>query len=675
MLRRRKLGDIMTFTRISILGSTGILLFQLVACSAQTARNGKSGARDERIDTNPAGSDATTKVTTGDGQPADVCDWHIGDAIEADKIKWKNTLERPREFVPKMVNGVAEYAVSAAQKEVQMLPAKCYPTTKVFAYGGNTVAYGETEEKVTWSSPGPTFEMKRNTMAHVTWSNQIKGQHLFPMDPTLHWANPDNIEKPAGPFDSDFKNPAADSPVPIVTHIHGLEVASDSDGAPDTWFTWDPDRHGKPLKIGPYEYPNAQPATTLWYHDHALGVTRLNVYAGLAGMYIIRDDNDKIAPLLPNKAHEMPLVIQDKTFDTNGQLVYTTGGGAHPYWSSSFTGETMVVNGKVMPKMDVERTRYRFRVLNGSNNQDIHLTLPELPVHSGQLPFTIIGSDGGYLPAPVGSNMLMLAPGERTDILIDFSLLAPGTPVVLKNGDKEVVQFIALDTPTVKATCDLHAPTALAPDAPKPTEPPLPQCFEHGLNTLPILTATSTRTVTLNAGADGTYYMNGRMFHDTADETPTLGTTEEWEIVNLTYEDHPMHLHLVQFQIVDRQPLKIDEETYLPVYAQAWNEANNGGQLPLDRPAKNPTLKGYLDEDDSKRQLPIGADTGWKDTVTCPSFTVTRIRVRWTPQDAVKFPFDAAHPPGYVWHCHMLEHEDNDMMRPIAPLPAPLPSP
>jgi len=124
-----------------------------------------------------------------------------------------------------------------------------------------------------------------------------------------------------------------------------------------------------------------------------------------------------------------------------------------------------------------------------------------------------------------------------------------------------------------------------------------------------------------------------------------------------------------------RQPLEIDEETYLPVYAQAWNEANNGGQLPLDRPAKNPALKGYLDKDDSKRQLPTGADTGWKDTVTCPSFTVTRIRVRWTPQDAVKFPFDAAQPPGYVWHCHMLEHEDNDMMRPIAPLPAPTPSP
>jgi len=659
----------MTFTRISILGSTGLVLLQLIACSADLARK-NSGAPDERLDSNTVGSDATTKVSTGDASTPDDCDWHKGEAIVADKIKWKNTLERPREFVA--TNGSNAYTVTVLQKDVQMLPEKCYPKTKVFAYGGSTIGYGESEPRDAWSSPGPTFEMTHGVEAHVTWLNGIDVPHLFPIDPTLHWANPDKLEPPTGPFDKDFKNPAADSPVPIVTHVHGLEVAPDSDGHPNGWFTRNvkkdapfepvPFEHGEWFKKdGPSVYPNTQPATTLWYHDHALGVTRLNVYAGLAGMYIIREENDPVAAFLPDKAHEMPLVIQDKTFDNYGQLVYTEGGGAHPYWSGSFSGETMVVNGKAMPKMDVERTRYRFRVLNGGNNQNINLTLPGLTVPDGELPFTIIGSDGGYLAAPVGSGMLMLAPGERADIVIDFSLLKPGDTVVLKNGAKEVVQFVALAT-EAKPTCALQSPQSS--DQKSSAEPPLPLCFKNGLSKIPALVSTSTRTVTLNSAEDGTYFLNGRSFHSEADEKPKLGTTEEWDIVNLTYEEHPIHLHLVQFQVLNREALKVDDNG-LPLYPEAWNEANDGGAVPLQKPAVHPALTGFIS---GKIELPKGADTGWKDTVTAPSFTVTRILVRWAPQDAVKFAFHAEQKPGYVWHCHMLEHEDHDMMRPLEPV-------
>jgi spore coat protein A, manganese oxidase len=648
----------MTLIRTSTLGVAGLLLLQLTACSADPARKNKS-APDERLDTNTVGSDASSKFSNGDSQPAADCDWHKGDPIVADKIKWQNTLERPRVFQPTNEKG-DEYTVTVLEKEVQMLPEKCYPKTKVFAYGGRSLGYGETEPKDVWTSPGPTFEMKHGAQVKVKWVNGIEGRHLFPMDPTLHWANPDKLETPKGPFDENFVNPAADSPVPIVTHVHGLEVAPDSDGSPDAWFTWDPKKFGSEFKKDqPSVYPNSQPATTLWYHDHALGVTRLNVYAGLAGMYIIRDKNDPIAALLPDEAHEMPLVIQDKTFDANGQLVYTTGGGDHPYWSSSFTGETMVVNGKVMPKMEVERTRYRFRVLNGGNNKDIHLTLPQLPV-SEQFRFTIVGTDGGYLPTPVGTDMLMLTPGERADIVIDFSSMKPGDTAVLKNGEKEVVQFKALDA-EVKPTCALQAPPAKSADAPNASAEPKPLCFANGLNKLPELKSTSTRTVTLNSAPDGTYYLNGRTFHSDADEQPKLGSTEDWEIVNLTFEEHPIHLHLVQFQVLDRQQLRINEETFEPDYVQAWNDAN-GGSFPLQKPAVNPAVAGYVTGD---RVGPTGVDTGWKDTVSVPSFTVTRIRVRWTPQDKATFPFVATEGLGYVWHCHMLEHEDNDMMRPL----------
>jgi len=652
----------MTFTRVSILGSTALVLLQLVACGAEPARKSNSGTPSERLDSNTISSDPDSKFSSTGAD----CDWKDGDPIDAEKIKWKSALERPREFEPTHQEGYDEYEVTVQQDEVQMLPEKCYPKTKVFAYGGLSRAYGETESKRVWTSPGATFEVTRDTPVHVKWINAITGKHLFPMDPTLHWANPDKVAKPPGPFTPDFKNPAEDSTVPIVTHVHGLEVGSDSDGAPDAWFTHDPEKFGAHVRKTPSEYPNSQPATTLWYHDHALGVTRLNVYAGLAGLYIIRDKNDAVAASLPDKAHEMPLVIQDKTFDTHGQLVYTTGGGDHPYWSSSFSGDTMVVNGKAMPRMDVERARYRFRVLNGGNNQDITLSLPGLPVSKTEpAAFTIVGSDGGYLAAPIGADVLTLAPGERADVVIDFSSMAEGGTVVLKNGGKEVVQFKALAAQT-KPTCALQPPPPKTADDPsQPSEEPKPQCFANGLGALPPLESTTTRTVTLNTATDGSYLLNGRMFDSAVDEQPKLGTTEEWDIVNLTYEPHPIHLHLVQFQILNRQALQLDDNTGLPLYLDAWNKANNGGALPLEQAAVNPSVKDFVTGNADK---PAGADTGWKDTVTAPSFTVTRIRVRWTPQDKDKFPFDATQGPGYVWHCHMLEHEDNEMMRPLKPV-------
>ena len=628
----------MTFTRVSILGATGLALLQLSACgSPKGAGQTGDGARDERIGQTSEDPDA------GTNPPPKKCSY---DPSKPDEIKWKNTLIRPRKFVSTTPKG-NDYTVTVREHDVQMLP-DCYPTTQVFAYGGSTIGFGETEAKEDFSSPGPTFEMTRGAPAHVTWVNAIRIDHPFPIDPTLHWANPNQDTEPAtGPFPTAAPfDPKWQKLIPIVTHVHGLEVAADSDGAPDAWFTLDPEKKGARRRFEPSEYPNSQPATTLWYHDHALGMTRLNVYAGLAGMYIIREEKDANAAQLPDEAHEMPLVIQDKSFNPDGSLNYPAqpdDATHHPYWFSFFSGDTIVVNGKVWPKMTVERTRYRFRILNGANSRTFNLSLPT------EYPITVIGSDGGYLASPAGTPTVKLAPGERADVVIDFSALAAGKSVIMSNDGEDIVKFETLPAATEAQPQSCF----LTPDSDAKIQ--LPLCFPKGLVDKPVELGEGTkRTVTLIQAPDQTPLLNGQAFHSAASEEPKLGSTEDWDIVNTMGDDHPIHLHLVQFKL--RERLNITEG-----YLQKWKE-DNGNVLPLHDAPKNPAVDEYTTGD----PLPITAlDTGWKDTIVVPGYSVTRIRVRWAPRDSDKFPFDATQ-GSYVWHCHMLEHEDNEMMRPLA---------
>jgi spore coat protein A, manganese oxidase len=635
----------MTFTRVSILGSTGLALFQLLACSSslEKTQTNDSSARDERIEQTDE-NDASSELSTDEPKPTEECDYRPGEPLDPQKLKWKNTLTRPRVFAPTTPGG-SEYVVTARATKVQMLP-DCYPKTKVFAYGGRTVAPGETEPTESFSSPGPTFEMSRGAPAHVTWINDIDSEHLFPIDPTLHWANPKGYEDPPkGPFaEPPPIDPKWQKPVPIVTHVHGLEVLSASDGGPEAWFTRDWAEKGKDFVEKTSHYPNSQPGATLWYHDHTLGITRLNVYAGLAGMYIIRDDNADIDAKLPNREHEMPLVIQDKSFDSEGALSYPTeAGDHHPYWTSSFWGDTFVVNGKVWPKMVVERARYRFRVLNGANARSFNLAL------SNSLPFTVIGSDGGYLAAPAEAQTLKLAPGERADVVVDFSSVAPGESIILSSDGEDVVKFEVPSTTAKPAdTSCLLTPASTPAD----TDPPL--CFPSGLNNNELeSTPDLKRTVTLLGAPGHGMLLNGQMFAAPATEVPQVGTTEDWDIVNTMGMEHPIHLHLVQFKLLERRALT---DEYLP----QWH-IDNGTDLPLAQPPKNPEVDKYLGA-----SLPIDTiEKGWKDTVLVPGNSVARIRVRFTPQDSKTFPFDPTEGPGYVWHCHVLEHEDNEMMRPL----------
>ena len=499
----------------------------------------------------------------------------------------------------------------------------------------------------------PTFEMTRGIPARVEWINDIATPYFLPVDPTLHWANPNGFPAPTGDFLA-FPGGYVDAQktVPYVTHVHGLEVSPLFDGAPGAWFTRGAEKTGPDYDYGKNiaDYPNSQPATALWYHDHALGVTRLNVYAGLAGMYIIRDPKNSVehppncVPVLPDAAHEMPLVIQDRSFNSDGTLAYVNSGdnpAVHPYWSSYFAGDFNVVNGKVWPDMPVDRAVYRFRILNGANNRAYNLYFPD------DREFTVIGSDGGFLPAKTTTKTLTLAPAERADVLVDFTGLAKGSSVILTDTDQsEVVRF------TVKAD---------ALDVPRPAELPSP------LNDLvPLTPNADKRTVTLNAGDDGSYLLNGQMFDSPVTETPRVGSTEDWDIVNLSGMDHPIHLHLVQFRILQRQAFNDGD------YASEWTRRN--GPTPLSQPTQTLDAGPYLT---GERVLPAPAEAGWKDTAIATGGMVTTLRVRWAPEEAPPetapgrnaFGFDPTAKPGYLWHCHMLEHEDNEMMRPLSVQP------
>lgn len=551
------------------------------------------------------------------------------------------------------------YTIDISEFDQQIL-SPGLPQTKVWGYGGLIKDEKTGKAKYSRSAPGATFEAIRDVPVKVKWINKLKGKHLFAVDPTLHWANPNNMPmhnppKPWPAFPPGFKD--AQFPVPIVAHLHGGENESVNDGYPEAWFTFD-GKHGPDYKTAQYYYPNKQQSATLWYHDHAMGITRLNVYAGLAGFYLLRDKNhssldEKLC--LPSGKYEIPLAIQDRMFNTDGSFLFTNVGNipdVHPYWNPEFFGDTIMVNGKVWPNLNVDRHQYRFRVLNGSNARFYNLKM------SNGMTFIQIGSDGGFLPKPVELTSLLIAPGERADILIDFSKLTPGTKVRLLNDANAPYPVGTPADDNVGQIMQFTVPVNV-PNPVKPKELP------EKLNTIPLLKPDAKRILTLNEvmTPDGPtmIVLNGQMWMSPISETPRVGSTEEWIIANLTMDTHPIHLHLIQFQLLNR------EDFNATGYMQEWEQVN--GMVPLMHPTIVVPLDKYLS---GKQIKPDDNETGWKDTFRMNPNQVTRIRVRFAPQDVpsggVKpgenlFPFDPTTEPGYVWHCHIIDHEDNEMMR------------
>ncbi|HEX6060221.1 MAG TPA: multicopper oxidase [Gemmatimonadaceae bacterium] len=517
-----------------------------------------------------------------------------------------------------MLNGQPYYDVSITQFS-QQLHRDLLPTT-VWGYAG--------------SFPGPSFEASPGTPIYVKWRNDLPTTHLLPIDTVnVHGAN------------------AGEPAVRAVTHLHGGHVPSASDGGPDAWYT--PELPGGGFAtVGSrfdgdtFYYPNNQLGTTLWYHDHALGITRLNVYAGLAGFYLLRDPAEA-ALNLPSGAYEIPIVFQDRTFNKDGSLFYPP-----PPTVPEFFGDTMVVNGKVWPKLTVQARKYRFRFLNGCNSRFLRMRLIESDL-SGTAPsspnawnrgpdINVIGTDGGLLPAPAMANPLIMGPGERCDVVIDFTgwTTKAGKPKWYLLYNDAGTPFS--NTPTaVGAIPEVMLFEVVAATSPDTSDLPA------SLVPLPRLdpaTASTTRFVTLEEMMMGKMLialLNGVHYDAPTTESPVLGTTEVWNIINLTPDTHPIHLHQTMFQVLDRQ--LFDAVGYM---------AAKGTGAPID---PTPFFRGPA-------APPDPYEDGWKDTVRANPNEVTRIVAKF--EDYAGF---------YVWHCHILEHEDHEMMRPLEVQPAPVP--
>lgn len=572
-----------------------------------------------------------------------------------------------------------EYTVHIAKFMEQQLPAG-FPQTQLFGYGGNTFADPFINDPTASgfvmfrrTSPGPKFEQIKGIPALVKYRNELTGAHPLAVDPTVNWANPNNFPKPTPPFIAFPPGyPQAQSPIVHTTHTHGIEVDPSFDGTPDTWFTAG-GILGPEYVSNNYFQPSSNQSAAFWYHDHAFGVTRLDVGFGLSGFSILRDPSNVldlpfISPL-PQGEFEVPLIIQDRSFRTDGSVFYPTSGeqdelglavpGIHPYWVLNQDGDTILVNGVTWPNMNVKRHQYRFRILNSASQRFFHFFF------SNGMSFQVIGTDGGYLEHPRTITSWTHGVTERVDLLVDFSQFPVGTQIILRNDERRfppagppadpnndgvVMRFTVVDSPVTP-------PRQLPPQ----------------LNTIATLTPNRpTRILIQNVqptpdGHIEQAELDGQAFHSLTTELPTNGSTEDWTFVNTTPLDHNKHVHLIQFLLVNRQNFNA------PKYLADWKAVN--GNPPFTHPTLKLPIEPYLM---GNPEPPFPEESGWKDTIHTPAGQVTRIRVRWAPQQLPTgagtpgvndFPINPVYGIGFVWHCHLIEHEDNEMLRPMTVIP------
>jgi spore coat protein A len=593
---------------------------------------------------------------------------------------------------------VSYYEIAVRQFSQHILPQSMgLPPTTVWSYGS-------VNHPGTFNYPAFTIESRWQTPIRVKWMNQLVDAsgnylpHLLPVDQTLHWANP-----PGGIDGRDSRglDPTRYmGPVPITTHLHGGHSGQESDGFAEAWYL--PAANNIPsgnARVGSYydtfraqaeslygqawtpgsavfQYDNKQAATTMWYHDHSLGMTRSNVYAGPAGFYMLRGGpGDGVVGTLPGPApqmgdppgmtyYEIPIAIQDRSFNADASLFYpgtraffeeldpdqlqipfvpdqacSGPSDISPIFNPEFFGNTMVVNGKTWPYLEVEQRRYRFRFLNGCNSRFLILKM------SNDLPFWQIGAEGGFLPAPVQLDRLLMGLAERADVIVDFTNVPVGTEIVLQNiapdepfgGGEPGVEFEPADPDTTGQVMKFIVRSRRGRD---PSTPPSQLVLP---TPAPLPDASVTRQVSLNEEDSETVFVSevdenivldcdsetafgprhallgtvaggaGVPLHwdDPITENPAVGSTEVWEMYNFTADAHPIHIHEVTFDVVNREVIE-------------------SGTV------RDPELW----------------EAGRKDTVVSYPGEITR----------VKATFDR---PGlFVWHCHIVEHEDHEMMRP-----------
>lgn len=534
--------------------------------------------------------------------------------------KYVNQLKIPPVYYPEVIRDMNtgdiishNYVVTISQFKQSILP-RGFPKTTVYGYGGRVINNLNCKSFYNFrGSPGPTFEVLRGIPINVQWVNDLSKSN------------------------------------PMVPHIHGGENHSIFDGHPEAWFTKGEYKTGHQFVTSNYNYPNEQEAATLWYHDHAIGITGLNVLMGLSGFYIIRDPLSKLESrrnCLPGRRYDIPIMIQDKSFNVDGSFDFSNR-NAEPL------GDTIIVNGKAWPNLNVRKHEYRFRLLNASNARFYKLQF------SNSMSFIQIASDGGYLKEPVRLTSLLIAPGERADIIVNFSSLRSGTKIILQNHAD--APFPNGTPPEYETIGQIMQFTVMNSICRKPNNLP------ESLNQIPKLVPDSpNRTLVLfkvkSDSSPAQTLLNGQMWEAPVSERPVVGSTEEWEIINLTEDTHPIHLHLVQFQVLNRQ--NFDKTAY----TNDWIKEN--GELPLGHSTKTISVEKYLIGEPKRPQK---NELGWKDTVRANPGEVTRIVIRFVPQDVdaryVKlgenlYSFNPTTGPGYVWQSDILAYRGNSKIRP-----------
>jgi spore coat protein A len=607
------------------------------------------------------------------------------------------------------------YEISTRQFPQQILPVGL-PPTLVWGYGAVTSA--TKQGLLVHNAPSLTIEARWNRPVRVKWINELVDvdgnhlPHLLPVDPTLHWANP-----PGGAEGRDSRptfesTPGAyQGPVPIVTHVHGsVGVGDESDGYAEAWYlpaaadipdgyatsgTWYEFFSGKAatrygVEWGPgfatFQYPNTQRASTLWYHDHTLGMTRVNVYAGPAGFFLIRggpegddavvDSRSGTTAILPSPApkendrfpsnktyYEIPIAVQDRSFNDDGSLFYPDTrtlfddivgdyipeGEFSPIWNPEFFGNMLIANGNTWPFQVVEQRRYRFRFLNGCQSRFLILDFSGIPgVEAWQ-----IGNEGGFLAAPVNltadhDGRLLMGLAERADVIVDFTNVPVGNHVLGNIGPDEPfgggipgIDFEPADPASTGQVLQFRVVPTTAPDPTTPPEflvlpaiSPLPpesvtrplaliekSAVGFDANGNPVDGPVAALLGTSDGGVPVEYE-----WADPVTDNPAVGSTEVWEFVNITADAHPMHVHEIAFEVVNREGLVHDPEAPDEIVVPLQPDGDVSG--------------------------PEAWETGRKDTVIAYPGQVTRVRATFATAGQ------------YVWHCHIVEHEDNEMMRP-----------
>ena len=463
----------------------------------------------------------------------------------------------------------------------------------------------------------------------IEWRNEL-GNAFLPNDPTI------------------FGAVMPGEPAPIVTHLHGGENHPQFDGTPLQWFTAGGAR-GPHYITNTFTYYNEQRASMVWYHDHALGNTRTNVYAGLAGAYFIRDDQDTGEEGNPLGLPARPVRDPARTAGQDLQrrtasMFYPTEGvtPTHPEWVPEFFGDVAVVNAKIWPYVDVEPRRYRLRIVNGSQARVYRLHFAD--ENSGrELPFTQIGADGGLLRAPVTMTALLIAPGERADVIVDFTGHRNRSFIVTNNarapypfgGRATLSQLLKIRVNrALQGTDDTTPPDELQ----LPALPALAASVRDA-RAAPVGDDRPLLRRTLCSSTSRTRPTSNEQTHlPDVTTRPAANAVEDWLLVNTTGDTHPIHLHLVTFEVIDRRPFDVD--------------------------AYDPTTQTITYTGPAVPAAPN--ENGRKDTVQANPGEVTRIRAQFELPDEgtiVLPPNVGVENPQYVWHCHILEHEENDMMR------------